>query len=459
MQMARVSAVILAGLMMAFGARSAAADEAALYELKVAIEPAAGTVSVRGSIAIPMQADAPQITFGLHRTFVIKKLAVNGKNAAFTYQPIDPTPMNPAARNVVVRLPTGAVRDGTVRMEIAYGGRLEELPEWGSAPDLKWAMDDQVNGRLVELANYSSWYPQFFPFGHALQIDLEVSLPKGWTAVSSGTKSDTRSSNDRAVTRWVSPRNTDIVISASPNFRRVAGRASGDAIEIYHTQMPDSVVAREVTDLTAVMTMFSDRLGETTVPGGTVRHVYSPMKHGQGRAGIARLGLIVTSEGRVLEAMAKKPDYTLFQDIVHEIGHFWWNFGAGQGDWINEAFAEYFSALAVRDIVSQQQFEAVLEKYRKQVARLPPDTPSLATVSSGGSAFLVRYYKGALMLDELRLSMGDDAFFQAARDFFQTYRSQPTGTAEFRAFWGARLGDKKTRLDAWLDTGGGLPAQ
>jgi aminopeptidase N len=70
---------------------------------------------------------------------------------------------------------------------------------------------------------------------------------------------------------------------------------------------------------------------------------------------------------------------------------------------------------------------------------------------------VVRYYKGAVMLDTLRQTMGDDKFFQASREFFQTYAGKPTGTAEFRTFWKGKLGAQGSMIDAWLDSTGGMP--
>jgi hypothetical protein len=104
---------------------------------------------------------------------------------------------------------------------------------------------------------------------------------------------------------------------------------------------------------------------------GAIKLVFSPKRKGQGRAGIARPGMIVTSEGLMLEALAKDPSFSLLQDLAHEIAHFWWNFGEGQGDWINEAFAEYASAVAVEQLVSEEQFQKVLEGYRSTVRALP----------------------------------------------------------------------------------------
>jgi hypothetical protein len=107
--------------------------------------------------------------------------------------------------------------------------------------------------------------------------------------------------------------------------------------------------------------------------------------------------------------------------------------------------------------LSEEQFRKVLEGYRTAVATLSADAPSLATVPADGSGFVVRYYKGSLMLHAIREALGDDAFFQAARAFFDSYRDGSIGTVEFRSFWKARLGDRKELVDQWLDSSGGLP--
>lgn len=426
------------------------------YDLKMTIEPKQGTLAVRGKISVPVDASAKILQFALHKTFVIKKLRVNDRAVKFSVYPGDPSPIYPATRKVIVKLPEN-VSAGKVQLDIEYGGRLKEIPEFGTFAGQKQAMDDQINSRLVELANYSSWYPQFFVFGHPIETVLEVSLPKEWIAICSGKKSDEREQDGRTVTRWASVWDTDILITAARNYKGKVIPLSDGQIDIYYTQLPEEFIDREGGEIAAVMTLFTQGLGSTTIPSGAIKLVFSPKRKGQGRAGIARPGMIVTPEGLMMEALAKDPKFSLLQDLAHEIGHFWWNFGAGQGDWINEAFAEYGSAVAVEQIVSEEQFQKVMEGYRSEVRALPAAAPSLAKVPFDGSGFVVRYYKGSLMLDSIRQTMGNDAFAAAARAFFQTYTGKSIGTAEFRSFWKDKLGENKGLIDVWLDSGGGLP--
>ena len=428
------------------------------YDLKVRIEPGPGDIAVQAKVEIPLKnPQARDFKFGLHETFTIKQLLVNGKKASFSFQSAERLPITPASRNVVVSLPPD-VSPGKIRMDIEYEGRLKNIPEFGTSPDQKQAMDDQVNSRLVELAGYSSWYPQFV-FGEPVEVEIELSLPQGWISICSGRKQDEQVRDGRVITRWFSARDLDALIAASPNYKEKSVRQSGVNIEIYYTQMPEEFVSGEVRQIADVVKLYSDLLGGTNIPGGMVKHVYSPKRKGQGKAGIARPGMIVTSEGLTLESLAQDPHFSLFQPIAHEIAHFWWNFGVGQGDWINEAFAEYFSAIAVQKISTEVEFRSVLEDYRKQVRELPAEAPPIATVPfvNDDLGFVVRYYKSALMLHHIKGILGEEKFFQACRDFFQTYKGKSIGTAEFRSFWKVKLADQKNTVDLWLYSRGGLP--
>ena len=428
------------------------------YDLKVQIEPTRGNIAVHAMVGVPVEPGAETLRFGLHETFEVKKFSVNGRKANFTFEPAEPSPIFPATRNVVVNLPS-SLPAGEVRLEMEYGGRLEQIPEFGTFPDQKVALDDQINARMVELANYSSWYPQFGVNEHPIATTMEVSLPKEWTAICSGKKLDERRKRGGAVSRWSSAQDTDILITAAPNYKRKIIPLATGQLEIYYTRLPEEFVDAEGRDIAAIVNLFTAGLGDTAIPSGTIKHVFSPKRRGQGRAGIARPGMIVTSEGRVFDQLAQDPKYSLFQDVAHEIAHFWWNFGAGQGDWINEAFAEYSSAVAVQEIQSEEQFQKILKRYRDEVGELPRDAPSLAKVPFDGSGFVVRYYKGSLMLDWIRNAMGSDQFYAASRTFFQTYKGKGIGTEEFRSFWKQELGDKKELLDVWLNSPGGIPPQ
>jgi hypothetical protein len=126
-------------------------------------------------------------------------------------------------------------------------------------------MDDQINSRMVELANYSSWYPQF-SFGSPLQFALEVSLPEGWITICSGKQLENRVMEGREITRWSSPNDTDILVVASPHFKKKTFREAETNIEIYYTQMPEAFIDNEFSKLPAYSSFMKDVSAKQTSP-------------------------------------------------------------------------------------------------------------------------------------------------------------------------------------------------
>jgi hypothetical protein len=428
------------------------------YHLKVRIEPESGELFVEGKFRVLLgEQPLNEFDFNLHGTFSIQKLKVEGQPVDFHMERNEPWIIIPSSNKITVKIPEVNDRK-TIDVEIVYHGKLEDIPEFGTYEDQKWALDDQINPRMIELANYSCWYPQF-SFGVRFAIDLVLSLPDGWNCVCSGEKIDEWRDGNRKLSRWVSRNDTDIVIVGSPRLKLKTYKGNRIDIHLYHTQMPESYLESEISQIEETVNLYADLLGQTDIPAGTVKHVFSPKRKGQGGAGIARPGMIVSSEGHTLEDLKEDPDFSLFHGIAHEIAHFWWNFGSGQGDWINETFAEYFASVADQHIMSEEKFKSDLESYRELVQGLPDDAPPLSSVpfAEGETNYIVRYYKGSLMLDDIRNKIGDRSFFKVCRDFFQKFHHDLIGTAGFREFWGDRLPECKDMLNAWLDSGGGLP--
>ena len=218
-------------------------DRAVGYSLDVRIDPAAGRLHASGEVRIERsELDRDHLVFILHETFDIESLSINGAKAQFTFEPWGGEPNRTAGRRVVVALPQ-RVRGAYLRMEIAYGGTLLRLPQFGSAEGVEGgrALDDAINGRRVELAWYSSWYPQLGDFGGRFETVISAELPEGWTVVSNGIPSieGERGSDSRPV--WSSRSSNDILVIAAPDLRRRLLDRSGVAVEIYDTALPEPI--------------------------------------------------------------------------------------------------------------------------------------------------------------------------------------------------------------------------
>jgi hypothetical protein len=247
----------------------------------------------------------------------------------------------------------------------------------------------------------------------------------------------------------------DLVLIASPAFEVVRVQQDDGDVEIYSSRLPQPFVEQQAEEIRSALELFEQTLGRAEGASATARLVYSPRKAGQG--GYSRAPLIVASEGVVLDGLAEGDVTSKLGGLAHEAAHFWWHFGVGQGDWINETFAEYFSWFAVERILGE---ERPLDRARRAVSRLPDDAPPLAEVpaDNSGDGYTIRYFKGSLMLDALRTALGDEAFFALCREFYLAFRGRQIGTRELRGFWQPRLGEDAALLDLWLDSPGAVPA-
>jgi hypothetical protein len=422
------------------------------YVLDVRLDPEHGHLSASARVSVRLADGASALSFDLHETFRILECTVDGEPVRCARVESPPGEGAPGTRRVTATLPSGPRRD-LVRLEIRYEGRLRKLPSLGQ-PDAEGPfMDDALGPDRVELALYSAWYPSF-GFGPVFDVDMNLAIPRGWGVTCIGRERDRRESSAETTTRWEARSVNDVVVVASPRLRSKDIDTSAGRILIHHTRLPEAFLLKEGRETEQTLRLFTGILGESS-GGQTVQHVYSPRDWGQG---YARPGLIVVSEGRVLRALKEDPETSFLQGHAHEAAHFWWRFGASQGDWINETFAEYFALLAVRTIQGEGEFREILDRERKDVRGLPADAPALAVVPFGndGSGYTIRYHKGALMLDAFRRRLGDDAFLRACRRFYEKIEGRSVGTPDFRAHWREVLGDEKL-LSAWLDSPGGVP--
>ena len=112
---------------------------------------------------------------------------------------------------------------------------------------------------------------------------------------------------------------------------------------------------------------------------------------------------------------------------AHEAAHQWWYAGVGSDQinapWQDEALAEYSTLLYYETVYGAQSFDSL---YQSMVR---PATENASLQGIGVDQSLDRfestalydaliYRKGAAMLHDLRVSMGNDAFIGALRKYY-----------------------------------------
>ena len=147
--------------------------------------------------------------------------------------------------------------------------------------------------------------------------------------------------------------------------------------------------------------------------------------------------------------------------IAHETAHQWWYAGVGsdqiRAPWQDEALAEYSTLLYYEAVYGAESFDSLYQS----MVRPATESASLRGVGVGQSLDKFEsaatydalvYRKGAAMLHDLRVSLGNDAFLTAMRRY---YRDNLYTIAQPEDFFAALGSQGAQRAAQWLS--GELP--
>ncbi len=144
--------------------------------------------------------------------------------------------------------------------------------------------------------------------------------------------------------------------------------------------------------------------------------------------------------------------------IAHELAHQWYGDSVSvqrwQDVWLNEGFATYAEWLWAADHggpTAQQQFDQDYAQSADIMWRTPPGDPPIDDLFSERTGNSV-YTRGAMTLHELRLAVGDPAFFQILRTW-ASQRANSTGTTQQFIDLAEQISGRNldSLFAAWLD--------
>lgn len=335
------------------------------------------------------------------------------------------------------------------RADIGRGATFRTVVRYSGAPRTLTAADRTREGwigsgkRSVALGQPTgsmAWFPGNHHPRDKAAYDLRITVPKGQQAISNGELTSERTTGGRTVFDWhcAEPMASYLATVAVGPYRVKLSRDAADGIPV-HTAVDPAVAADSA---------------------GLLARIPAIMKWGEKTFGpypFSSTGVIIGRPGDAdynLETQNRPflPGPGGTGILVHELTHQWFGNSvtpkSWRDMWLNEGFAEYAEWLWAESkdgVPAQRAFDRAYAD-AENWAFPPAEPPTAADISARPV-----YGRGAMVLHQLRLAVGDDAFFALVRGWARAHRHGNASTADFTAFAQQRTDRDLTALwDAWL---------
>lgn len=255
-----------------------------------------------------------------------------------------------------------------------------------------------------------------FPNLYRPEWHLTVSHPSVLTAVADGERVKRSVAGDTITEEWKSVANGMPQIIIGP-FEIVTKKEGGFTVDIYAPHDPKIISTTEhlASDIIRMLEFFSNLYGD---PGSsTYRLVVSHTEWGGH-------GMYM---GQVLQQSMIQ--FLRLKTLAHEIAHTWWGLlcaSYGEGSkFLREALAEFSAFWALKELNGYAFFRNSLLDAKTcfftYYLTLDSEPNQIPLIEQEGfdprSIVSANYRKGPLVVNQLRLELGDDLFFKCLRAF------------------------------------------
>jgi hypothetical protein len=418
---------------LALGAGAVAGTQPIHHDLSVALDPEAARVRVQDVVTLPPSKSklVEAIRFRLHPGWTATSLDPEITLARVERRSDGDTSPGMSGDEYAATLPP-TVR----RFRVAYEGRVDASDDPGSTGAL--------TADVVFLDRGSLWYPVFGD--DLITFTIEARAPADWEVVSQGARTARRVEGASKVVRWESLQpQDDIFLVGGPltEYTRAAKGITSMAL----LRTPDPALAEKYLDATErFVAMYSALFGP--YPYRKFAMVENAWETGYGMPSFTLLGSTVI-----------RFPFILTSSYPHEILHNWWGNGvfvdSSRGNW-----AEGLTAYLADHLMAEQRGggadyrRATLQKYADYVThgRDFPLTEFRARHDPATEA--VGYGKALMVLHMVRHKLGDDAFIQGLRTFFNEFRFRRATFADLDRSLAGAGGGATVMMNPWIERAG-----
>ncbi|MFD7162140.1 M1 family metallopeptidase [Streptomyces violascens] len=383
------------------------------YDLGVSYNPDSGRLDGRTTLTARATQNLSSFDLDLQK-LTVDSIRVNGKPADFS-----------RTGDEIVITPRHRLRKGEeFEVTVAYGGVPQALNGpivFGS--DYGWMKTKDGVFVACEPNAASTWFPSSDHPGDKATYDIRIDAPKGLTGVSNGRLVDSHDKGGRSYFHWreTKPMATYLATASIGKFDVKTGKTpAGTPIYV----AIDPVLANQnKVDVYAVTAEATDYWSK----------LFGPYPFEETGAVVDDM----PEAGFSLETQSK-PSYSAVRSestIVHELAHQWFGDSVSVAHWddiwLNEGFATYAQWLWAEHRGTATAHDSFLRTYNSIPAssdfwKIEVADPQRDTMFASAV-----YQRGAMMLQELRERIGDQAFFKLLPAWTKLHRYQNADTEDF----------------------------
>ncbi len=285
-----------------------------------------------------------------------------------------------------------------------------------------------------------SWFPCIDHPSDKATADILVTADQRYDVVAPGSFVETRSLLDgRRMTHWSESAAIPtycMVFGAAEFSVRNAGTFSGIPISWYAYPPDAAVAARRFDRARLALEFLADRIGP--FPYEKLAHVEATTRLG----GMENAGAIFYAESSFRTGTSSEGL------VPHETAHQWFGDSVTEADWdhlwLSEGFATYFEALFLAQLGGEDELKRFMSEAAEAVMSYHKDHP-IPIVGPEPRDLMrklnaLNYQKGAWVLHMLRKVIGDEAFFQGIRTYYNLYAGKSVLSEEFQRVMEAASG-------------------
>ncbi|MFQ5436312.1 MAG: M1 family metallopeptidase [Anaerolineae bacterium] len=403
------------------------------YTLQMALDPSVTWVAATVTIEVIATAERSAISLDFIG-YAVQQLQVDGVHADFQRD----------EDKLLIALPQPVTAGSPFTIVVSYEGAPVEEPSPYISFDAAVGMrfrDGETIYVLSEPDGSRYWFPNNDHPRDKATFRFEVTVPEGLAAVANGILLDIRdneplpdgSAGETYVWEHNFPMATYLATIAVGEYERVDD-VSSDGIPIRHYIFPeyadDFAQAASITG--DAIDWMSDLFGP--YPFETIGFVTADAPG----ASLETQTMVILSTNMIGQTT-----------VVHELAHMWFgnwvSLNSWQQMWRNEGFATYVTLMwEHRDDPEglELEIEAIKSAVSENDRQYPLGSPPPQYLFGFNT-----YFGSAVLVHELRRTVGDDAFFAGLQAYFEQYGGSTAGDAEFQAVMEAASG---MSLDAFF---------